>query len=96
MSGKDESAAKTEIYKALADLNRGFEMVVEALKVMLHNDVISEEFFEEQAEKVEELRFTISTTILQEMRQREAADLERLTRQRKALEEKIDLEARKN
>lgn len=81
--------ARTEIYGALAGVNTSLHNVVEALKVLLDEDVITEEFFEDACGKIEAIRFEISTTVLAKMSAAEAGELERLRTLGKSIEPRI-------
>lgn len=81
--------ARTEIYGALAGVNTSLHNVVEALKVLLDEDVITQEFFEDACGKIETIRFEISTTVLAKMSAVEAAELERLRVLRNSIEPQL-------
>jgi len=65
---------KDEIYNALAELNRGFGMVLESLKVMKEEGVINEEYVQRKREIAEEFRADINALLLNRLETRERDD----------------------
>lgn len=55
---------KPEVYKTLAELNREFDKVLEALKVMEQDGVLTAEYVQEKKEVIEEMRAQIRRGLL--------------------------------
>jgi hypothetical protein len=52
---------KSEIYNAIAALNRGFDATLESLKILHEQGVISEEFASDNSAKINKLWADINT-----------------------------------
>lgn len=55
---------KPEVYKTLAELNREFDKVLEALKVMEQDGVLTAEYVQEKKKVIEEMRTQIRRGLL--------------------------------
>lgn len=55
---------KPEVYKTLAELNREFDKVLEALKVMEQDGVLTAEYVQEKKKVIEEMRAQIRRGLL--------------------------------
>ena len=80
---------KTEIYDALAALNRGFETVLESLKVMQEQGVINAEYVQRQREITEEFRADINALLLNKLQTRESDDRDHFGKMRSATEARL-------
>jgi len=73
---------KSEIYNALASLNRGFDATMESLKVLQEEGVVAIEYVQAQTEAIEEIRAGLNTVILNKLGTREVADREHFGKMR--------------
>lgn len=65
---------KDEIYNALATLNRGFGLVLESLKIMEQQGIVTAEYVQQQTEIAEEFRASLNHMVLDKMISREEDD----------------------
>ena len=65
---------KSEIYNALAGINRSFDVTLESLTILKMEGVLTDEYVRQQTEISEELRAGINHMILDRLQSREAAD----------------------
>lgn len=65
---------KSEIYNALASLNRGFDLTLESLKVLHEQGVVSEEFVSDSDVRINELWAGINYLIVNRLNGREIED----------------------
>lgn len=80
---------KTEIYNALASLNRSFDVVLESLKTLREQGLLSLEYVQKKTEVVEEVRSGLNTMILNELHQREVEDRQHYAQMRRATEAQL-------
>jgi len=79
---------KAESYNALASLNRGFDVVLESLKILQEEGVLSAEFVHDQTIMTEELRAVHNYMIAQKFTSREAEDCDHFGKMRVTIEAK--------
>lgn len=65
---------KSEIYGALAAINRSFDVVLESFTILQTEDVLTADYIRQQKEIAEELRPGINHAILEKMLAREEDD----------------------
>ena len=80
---------KTEIYDALAGLNRGFEMVLESLKMLKEQGVVNDEYVQREREITEELRADINALLLNKLQTRESDDRDHFAKMRANTEARL-------
>jgi len=80
---------KTEVYSALASMNRSFEIVLESLKILHENGVLSEEFTHDQSLMTQERCAVINYMIVQRLTTRETEDVDHFGKMRSAIEARI-------
>ncbi|HEY6351383.1 MAG TPA: hypothetical protein VI636_18410 [Candidatus Angelobacter sp.] len=80
---------KTEIYNALAGLNRSFDVVLESLKTLREQGLLSFEYVQKKTEVVEEVRSGLNTMILNELHKREVEDRQHYAQMRRATEAQL-------
>ena len=73
---------KSEIYNALASLNRGIDATMESLKVLQEEGVVAIEYVQAQTEAIEEIRAGLNTVILNKLGTREVPDREHFGKMR--------------
>ncbi|HEY6252385.1 MAG TPA: hypothetical protein VI685_20715 [Candidatus Angelobacter sp.] len=81
---------KDEVYNALAALNRGFGMVVESLKVLQKEGVVTQEYVQRKLEISEELRADINALLLNKLEAREKEDRDHFSKMRMATETRLE------
>jgi len=84
---------KAESYDALATLNRSFDAVLESMKTLHQEGVLSADFVEDQTVVTEELRAVINFMIAQRFTSRESEDCDHFSKMRIKIEERRKLEA---
>lgn len=67
---------KTELYNALASLNRGFDVALESIKVLQEEGVLNAHHVEIRVVLIEKLRAEINQVILNQLQTRENHDQE--------------------
>jgi hypothetical protein len=82
-----EENMKSEIYNALAGLNRGLDVAVESLTVLLGQGVLTAEYVERHTVMVEELRAGLNHMTVEKLHSREEEDWEQFGRMRITIEE---------
>ena len=80
---------KDEIYNALAGLNRGFGVILESLKALQEQGVVTQEYFQQKREVAEEFRAGINTLLLNRLEAREKEDLDHFGKMRIATEARL-------
>lgn len=80
---------KSEVYNALASLNRGFDMTLESLKVLQDEGVVTVEYVQNQSVLAEELRAGINQVILNRLETREREDRDHFGKMRASNEAEI-------
>ena len=80
---------KSEIYNALASLNRGFDVALEALKVLQQEQVLTAEYVQDQTVLAEELRAGLNHRTTEKLNAREAQDWGHFGKLRTAIEERM-------
>ena len=78
---------KAEIYNALASLNRGFDVVLESLKVLQEEGVLTADYVQDNSVFVEELRAGINHMIVEKLAYRETDDWAHFGKMRITIEE---------
>lgn len=78
---------KAEIYNALASLNHGFDVVLESLKVLQEEGVLTADYLQDNSVFVEELRAGINHMIVEKLAARETEDWAHFGKMRIAIEE---------
>jgi hypothetical protein len=73
---------KDEAYDALAALNRGFGMMLESLKILHEEGVVTQEYVQRKREIAEELRADINALLLNKLEAREIEDREHFGKMR--------------
>lgn len=81
---------KDEIYTALAGLNRGFGMVLESLKTMHEQGVVTADYVQQQTEATELLRAGLNSLILNKLEAREIEDQEHYGKMHSATQAQLD------
>ena len=67
---------KSEIYNALATLNRGFDTALESLTILQQEGVITGDYLQQKTEIAEEMRAGLNHLILNKLGIRERDDLD--------------------
>ena len=67
---------KSEIYNALATLNRGFDAALESLTILQQEGVITPDYLQQKTEVAEEMRAGLNHLILNKLGIRERDDLD--------------------
>jgi len=80
---------KSEIYNALATLNRGFDAALESLTVLQQEGVITAEYVQQQMEITEEVRAGINQVLLNRLETRERDDREHYGQMRTTTESRL-------
>jgi len=80
---------KSEIYNALASINRGFDVTIESLKILHEQGVISEEYASDQSVFIQELWAGINYMIVHKMSARETEDREHFGKMRETVEARL-------
>jgi hypothetical protein len=80
---------KAEVYNALASLNRSFEIILESLKTLHENGVISKQFVQDQTIVTQELCAALNFMIVQRLTSRETEDVDHFGKMRSAIETRI-------
>jgi hypothetical protein len=80
---------KSEIYNALASLNRAFDVTLESLKVLHEQGVISEEYASDQSIFVQELWASINFMVVHKLNARETEDREHYGKMRETVEARL-------
>ena len=83
-----DCAMKAEIYNAPAGLNRGFDVVLESLKVLQENGVVTAEFVSDNNTIIQELWSGINWTIVHKLNAREIEDRDHFGKMRSNIEER--------
>jgi hypothetical protein len=65
---------KSEIYNALAAINRGFDAALESLTILQQDGILTAEYIQQQSEMAEEIRSGLNHAILEKLEEREKAD----------------------
>lgn len=78
---------KSEIYNALAGLNRGLDVAVESLAILRGQGVLTAEYVERHTVMVEELRAGLNHMATEQLHSREEEDWEQFGRMRITIEE---------
>ena len=73
---------KSEIYNALAAINRGFDVTLESLTILKAEGVLTAEYVQQQTEVAEELRAGLNHMILDKLQSREREDWARFGKMR--------------
>jgi hypothetical protein len=77
---------KSEIYNALASLNRSFDVIRESIVILQQEGVVSTAYLQQQAEITEEVRAGINSVIHNKLQTRELEDREHYAKMRSATE----------
>jgi len=80
---------KSEIYNALAALNRSFDVVLESLTTLEQEGVVAAAYVQHQSECVEAFRAGINSLILNRLGTREVADREHFDKMRITTEARL-------
>jgi|SRR5215471_10693098 len=80
---------KAESYNALASLNRGFDSVLESLKVLQEEGVLSVDYVQDQTVLVEEVRAGLNYRIVQRLSARETEDRDHFEKMRVTIEARL-------
>jgi len=80
---------KSEIYNALATINRGFDVALESLTILEQEGVLSNDYVQQQKESAETLRAGMNAVILNKLETREIADREHFARMQSATETRL-------
>lgn len=80
---------KTEIYNALAAINRGFDATLESLKTLHNEGVLTAEYLHQQTEITEEVRAGINHMILGQLEAREEEDWTHFGKMRSATDARL-------
>jgi hypothetical protein len=73
---------KDEIYNALAALNRGFGMVLESLKMLQEEGVVTADYVQRQTVLAQELRAGMNQVLLNKLETRERDDRDHFSKMR--------------
>lgn len=84
---------KSESYNALASLNRGFDVVLESLKVLHEEGVVNEEFVSDHSTILKELWSGINWMILHKLNARENEDRDHYGKMRSKIDERRRVQA---
>ncbi len=79
---------KSEIYNALASLNRGFDVILESLKILQEEGVITAEYASEQNVLIQEMWSGINHMVVNKLHDRERGDRQHFSRMRQQIEER--------
>jgi hypothetical protein len=80
---------KSEIYNALAAINRGFDLMLESFAILKNEGVLPADYVQEKTEAAEELRAAINHMILDKLEDRELEDRDHYNEMRVATEAKL-------
>ena len=80
---------KATAYDALASLNRGFDSVLESLKVLQEEGVLSVDYVQDQTVLVEEVRAGLNYRIVQRLSARETEDRDHFEKMRVTIEARL-------
>lgn len=83
------TAMKAETYNALAGLNRGFDTLLESMKIMHEQGVVSADYVQRQTEIAEEFRAAVNSFVLNKLERRENDDREHFGKMRKTTETQL-------
>ena len=86
---------KSEIYSALANLNRSFDVVLESLNILREQGVVSDDYVQRQIEIVEEVRSGLNGIILDKLGGREREDRQHYAKMRTTTETQLRSNSRK-
>ena len=80
---------KSEIYNALAAINRGFDVMLESLTILETEGLLSADYLQQQREIAEEVRAGLNHTVLGKMLVREEDDWAHFGKMRVATEARL-------
>ena len=80
---------KSEIYSALANLNRSFDVVLESLNILREQGVVSVDYVQRQTEIIEEVRSGLNGIILDRLGGREREDRQHYAKMRTTTETRL-------
>ena len=80
---------KSEIYSALANLNRSFDVVLESLNILREQGVVSVDYVQRQTEIIEEVRSGLNGMILDRLGGREREDRQHYAKMRTTTETRL-------
>ena len=83
---------KSEIYNALAAINRGFDMTLESFAVLQQAGVLDTAYVQQQTEITEEIRAGLNHMILDKMESREEDDWANFGKMRRDTEARLQTE----
>ena len=87
---------KSEIYSALANLNRSFDVVLESLNILREQGVVSVDYMQRQTEIIEEVRSGLNGMILDRLGGREREDREHYAKMRTTTATRLRSNSRKS
>ena len=80
---------KSEVYNAVAALNRSFDVVLESLTILQQEGVVSPDYVQRKREKTEELRADINALLMNKLESREREDRDHFGKMRMATESQL-------
>lgn len=65
---------KSEIYHAIASINRSFDVTLESLTILKNEGVVNADYVQQQTEITQEIRAAINQLVLSNLEEREDED----------------------
>jgi hypothetical protein len=65
---------KSEIYNAIASINRSFDVTLESLTILKNEGVVNADYVQQQTEITQEIRAAIDQLVLSNLEEREDED----------------------
>jgi hypothetical protein len=65
---------KSEIYNAIASINRSFDVTLESLTILKNEGVVNADYVQQQTEITQEIRAAINQLVLSNLEEREDED----------------------
>jgi len=80
---------KSEVYNAIAALNRSFDVVSESLTILQQEGVVSPDYVQRKREITEEVRSDINAFLMNKLESREKEDRDHFGKMRMATEAQL-------
>ena len=77
---------KSEVYNAIAALNRSFDVVLESLTILQQESVVPADYVQRKCEITEEVRADINALLMNRLESREKEDRDHCSKMRTATE----------